>query len=230
MAQSGSITITLKSIDYIGALPSGTCYNPGNAGSFGRGASNLNTTVNWTINDSNLLSFSYGGSTGSTGWYVCANAGFTLEIQFSTDQVNWTTIASSHTDDYTECIPSRTVVGMAQTLVGSLLPVVLTQSGYIRIYTWTPTACPTTDLPYAYPTQSGSQAVAVPIYIEVDYRPGAVKYSDGWKSTDRSGGKCEIRSNNSWVEMKTQDGGSGTGNPPSLRTSGSWKNQRKVGS
>ena len=36
MASSGSITINLQSIDYTGALPSGTCYSSGNAGSFGR--------------------------------------------------------------------------------------------------------------------------------------------------------------------------------------------------
>lgn len=230
MAQSGTITITLKSIDYTGALPSGTCYSSGNAGSFGRGHRTLNTTLNWVVNDSNMLSVSYGSSSGSTGWYVCSVNGYHLEIQFSENGNNWTTIASSFTNDYQTCVPSRTTVGMAQELVGALSPVVLTKSGYIRVYTWTPHACPTSDLPNAYPTQYGSQAVAVPIYIEVDYRPGEVLTNGTWKSTNRSAGKCHLRSGGSWVEMKTSDGGTGTGNPPSRRTSGTWKNQYKIGS
>lgn len=63
-----------------------------------------------------------------------------------------------------------------------------------------------------------------------DYRPGAVRVSGDWKSTNRTGGKCHLLSNGSWVEMRTIDGGSGTGNPPSRRTSGAWKNQYKIGS
>ena len=229
MAASGTITINLKSIDYVGRLPSGTCYTAANAGSFGRGSASLDTTVNWTINDSNLLSFSDGGSTGSTSWYVCSTNGYTLEIQFSEDQVNWTTIASSHTDDYTSCIPSETVVGLAHLLITELQPVILTKSGYIRVYTWTNNACPTSELPNAYPTQSGSQAVAVPIYIEVDYRPGAVRKSGVFTSTNNDGGACHLLKNGTWTEMKTQDGGTGVDNPPSIRRSGAWKNQNKIG-
>lgn len=63
-----------------------------------------------------------------------------------------------------------------------------------------------------------------------DYRPGEVLTSGAWKSTNRTGGKCHLLSNGSWVEMRTIDGGSGTGNPPSRRTSGAWKNQYKIGS
>lgn len=63
-----------------------------------------------------------------------------------------------------------------------------------------------------------------------DYRPGAVLTSGEWKSTNRTDGKCHVKQNGSWVEMRTIDGGSGEGNPPSRRTGGVWKNQYKIGS
>lgn len=63
-----------------------------------------------------------------------------------------------------------------------------------------------------------------------DYRPGEVLISGEWKSANRADGKCHIKQNGSWVEMRTIDGGSGEGNPPSRRTSGVWKNQYKIGS
>lgn len=63
-----------------------------------------------------------------------------------------------------------------------------------------------------------------------DYRPGNVRYNGEWKSTNRSVGKCHVRQNGQWVEMRTLNGGSGTGNPPSRRTGGAWKNQYKIGS
>lgn len=63
-----------------------------------------------------------------------------------------------------------------------------------------------------------------------DYRPGEILTSGEWKSANRTDGKCHILQNGSWVEMRTIDGGSGEGNPPSRRTSGVWKNQYKIGS
>lgn len=66
-------------------------------------------------------------------------------------------------------------------------------------------------------------------WFDLDYRPGAVRINGSWKSTNRSGGKCHLRVNGSWTEMRTVDGGL-TGNPPSRRTSGSWRNQYKIGS
>lgn len=66
--------------------------------------------------------------------------------------------------------------------------------------------------------------------LPADYRPGAVQAS-GWKSTDRSGGACNIKSGNSWREMRTIYGAEETNKPPKIRHSnGTWYNQRKVGS
>ena len=230
MASSGTVTIKLQSIDYTGRAASGTCYSSSNKGYFNRGELKLNTTINWTVNNSNVITFSHKTSTGDTSWYVCAQAGFTLAIQFSTDGTNWTTIASSHTDNYRTCVSSKTVVTMVKELITGLQPFVMTRSGYIRVYTYTSSACPTSDLPHAYPTGAGSQAVAVPIYIEVDYRPGQILKNDTWKSTNATNGHADIMSNDAWVEMKTSGGGTDTGNPPEIMANDAWVNMRKLGS
>ena len=66
-------------------------------------------------------------------------------------------------------------------------------------------------------------------YLIPDYRPGQDRVSGVWESHNRSAGRADIRSGGAWVTMRTQDGGSGTGNPPLIHTGGSWINQRKIG-
>lgn len=61
-----------------------------------------------------------------------------------------------------------------------------------------------------------------------DYRPGEDR-QNSWKSHNRSGGKANILVSGTWTEMRTNDGGAGTGNPPYIRTNGNWINQRKLG-
>ena len=82
--------------------------------------------------------------------------------------------------------------------------------------------------PNAFPNSSYSEVSQVPVVVIMEYRPGSRKISGVWHSHNRNGGKCE-RKVGSWVEMKTQDGGTGTGNPPSRKAGGIWYNQRKVG-
>lgn len=62
-----------------------------------------------------------------------------------------------------------------------------------------------------------------------DYRPGAHLINGTWQSHNRGAGKADIRRNNSWVTMRTQNGPDGTGNPPSIRRSDVWRNQSKIG-
>ncbi len=64
-----------------------------------------------------------------------------------------------------------------------------------------------------------------------DYRPGAVLDDNGvWQSHDRSGGKAALlNSSATWVEMRTLEGGTAMGNPPSIRLNNKWVNQRKIG-
>lgn len=61
------------------------------------------------------------------------------------------------------------------------------------------------------------------------YRPGERKVSGVWSSHNRSGGACERKENGTWVELRTIDGGVGTNDPPSRKTSDTWYNQRKTG-
>lgn len=65
--------------------------------------------------------------------------------------------------------------------------------------------------------------------LPADYRPGERKISGVWSSHNRNGGVCSRKVNGTWVELRTLDGGVGTGNPPSIKTSGTWYNQKKVG-
>ena len=62
-----------------------------------------------------------------------------------------------------------------------------------------------------------------------DYRPGAQRHSNVWQSHNRSAGKANKRQGGSWVTMRTQSGPNGTGNPPSIRRGGTFKNQSKIG-
>lgn len=61
------------------------------------------------------------------------------------------------------------------------------------------------------------------------YRPGERKISGTWTSTNRQAGACERKTNGYWDDLRTIDGGTGTGDPPSRKSSGTWYNQRKLG-
>lgn len=66
-------------------------------------------------------------------------------------------------------------------------------------------------------------------WIDLDYRPGAVWNGSNWLSHNRGAGAANIRTGSSWQTMRTVNGGVGTDNPPFLRHSSGWKNQRRVG-
>lgn len=62
-----------------------------------------------------------------------------------------------------------------------------------------------------------------------DYRPGKIYNGSDWKSHNRSAGFEKIYTTaSSTKEMRTMDGGVGTGNPPLIHNS-AWLNQRKIG-
>lgn len=62
------------------------------------------------------------------------------------------------------------------------------------------------------------------------YRVGDVRYSGIYKTTHRNGGKCHIRENGKWVEMRSIDAGYTTPiDPPNRRKNGRWQNQYKIG-
>lgn len=62
-----------------------------------------------------------------------------------------------------------------------------------------------------------------------DYRPGKIWNGSAWMSHNRSAGFEKINTSPANTrEMRTQDGGVGTGNPPTIYNA-AWKNQRKIG-
>lgn len=63
-------------------------------------------------------------------------------------------------------------------------------------------------------------------WFQLDYRPGQRKINGNWASHNRGGGAADRIG---YGTMRTVDGGSGTNNPPSRKTSGTWYNQRKIG-
>ena len=65
--------------------------------------------------------------------------------------------------------------------------------------------------------------------IMFDYRPGERKVNGTWSSHNRTNGGWAERKNGSWEEMRTINGGTGSGDPPERKISGSWKNQSKLG-
>jgi hypothetical protein len=63
-----------------------------------------------------------------------------------------------------------------------------------------------------------------------DYRPGQRRISGVWQSCNRDLGECDRRVSGSWSEMRTQKGDTdGQGDPPYLRRSSAWYNQKKIG-
>lgn len=60
-------------------------------------------------------------------------------------------------------------------------------------------------------------------WFELDYRPGQRKVGGTWRSHNRSGGVCD---RHGYGEMRTTEG---TGNPPSIKKNGAWRNQARIG-
>lgn len=233
MAHNYSVSVNLQSVDYTGALASGTCYTAANAGSFGRNRYSITPTVNMVLDDDNNLSFSWGGYTGNSGWYVCSVNGYHLDVQFSTDNRNWSTIRSAFMNETKTqtCDGVYKAWQMLQDLTGMLSPIQLTEPGYLRIITWTERACPTTDLPNAYPNQVASEAVAAEVHIEevvTDYRPGMVYNGSNFMSCNRDSGVCDIYTG-SWTEMRTSGAPTERGDPPIIYRDNNWWNQAKIG-
>lgn len=64
--------------------------------------------------------------------------------------------------------------------------------------------------------------------LPADYRPGQRKLTN-WMSHNRTAGVCNRKVSGTWTEMRTYDGGVGTDNPPYIKTSGTWYNQKLIG-
>lgn len=65
--------------------------------------------------------------------------------------------------------------------------------------------------------------------LPADYRPGSTWNGVNWMSHNRSAGAANLYNGSGWNTMRTEDGGTGTGNPPSISHSSTMYNQRKTG-
>ena len=224
---TGTLTIHVPSIDYTGRAASGTCYTDANKSAFNRGTMYADSTFNWTVDGSGLFTISLVGTTGTTAWYVESVNGYWLRCEYSTDGVNWATIGT----EASVGAGTYHVVDLTETLASQLTPFIIRQTGYIRLFTYTIRACPTSDRPNAYPNDEGAASEADPIYIVLDYTPMAVKHGDSWNSCNRTNGRLRARKDGAWgdTNLKTIDGGTGTTDPPSLRRNSTWYNQNKRG-
>lgn len=65
--------------------------------------------------------------------------------------------------------------------------------------------------------------------LPADYRPGKTWNGTTWVSHNRTSGATNIKTTSNWREMRTYDGGAGADNPPYIRHSNDWRNQRLIG-
>lgn len=224
MAVTGTINLRTESVDWIG-------HNY--PGPFGRGSIWLNTTVRWTISDSGIISFHHEGqSSNKTSWGICgvnSNYRICAEAQYNTGN-GWYRLAFR--DMGVAICPSLTnTISVVSSLVNNLPTAQLTQGGQLRLlYYANSDPAPTQKLPRAFPSSVYSQATQVPIWIELDYRPGAILNSNGeWVSHNRGAGTSHIYTGTQWSEMTTTDGNSSSGNPPAINDGSKWANMDKIG-
>lgn len=218
---SGTVTLSTQSVDYGG----------------GRGAVVLANNIGWSTSG-DTISFSNQGSsdTASGSWILCGenNYHLILEPQVSYDGGN-TWVALAHlTKAISTCNTSSSnytnAVASSNELINQLGSYHLNGNCKLRfLYCTNSAPAPTAALPHAFPDSGYSAATQVPVDVEVSYRPGERKVSGAWRSHNRSGGKCERKTNGSWYEMKTTNGGVGTGDEPTRKQNGTWYNQRKSG-
>lgn len=222
MAASGTLQMYVSSVDYGG----------------GRGHVQMKTYINWSLNDSNYLTLSYGWSESISGsaqyWGVCGVSGTNYaivgKIQYSTDGGNsWQDLDTRQVT--TAICPSLTnTYNTMKTIVDQFGSYHLTQPGLLRVaYGGNSQPAPSVDLPNAFPSWVTSSGDQVPVNIPVvtDYFPGAIYNGSSWVSHDRSGGKVQIYNGSTWRDEKTKDGGSGSSDAPEIYNGSAWKNMRK---
>lgn len=65
--------------------------------------------------------------------------------------------------------------------------------------------------------------------LPADFVPGAIYANGNWYSHNRNGGRADVKSSSSWNTMRTIGEGDVSGDPPEIRHSNGWRNQRLIG-
>lgn len=202
MASSGTITLNLQSIDnYVTVGQANAICWPDSR--LTRGHVTFQPTFNWSVNSSGVLSVSYNG--GTSYWSVNSQSdAYYLKVQFSTNgSTGWTDIMTA-SEWHTEA-GGVNVSTLIASLTNSLGTATLTQSGYIRIYSYTGSACPwwsgqygqDEGQPNAYPTEGASQAVAADVYVDVNWT-ATLKYNANG-GTGAPGNQTHTQTGNSYT-------------------------------
>ena len=219
---SGTIECVVKSVDYGG----------------GTGHVTMKSFFNWNVTGS-TLTVTYDHSESISGsaqtWVICGvtdDYGIYAKAEYSTDGGDtWTDIMEAPVVTVAICPDTTNVYNTMQTCFEQFSPATLSNSGLLRItYGANYEPAPIPELPNAFPSYVQTESHQVPIVIEIDYRPGAIKTSSTWRSHNNDGGACHKLTNGSWVEMKTSDAGATTNNPPQIRRNNGWQNMERIGS
>ena len=195
-----------------------------------------NGNILWPQNQPGTINMGTSGGTLRLGFFGTRNAGNTEEnyLTWGVDPTTWTARLYYDANGGTNAPEREKHEGISPSTnsydftVTSAQP---TRSGYMFLG-WATSASATTPTIFAGDTYTVYQNNPGPTIYAVwtkYYRPGERKVSGTWSSTNRSGGACERKVSGTWTEMTTCDGGTGTGDPPSRKTSGTWYNQRKIG-
>lgn len=228
MASSGRITMSTQSVDY----------NNGNP--YTRGGITLTNVIGWSVDANGDISFTSISSSDTIGgaWGLCYAGGqyyIYLEPQVSYNNgASWTALDRKTKTINAACENTApphpnyiNVVTSSVQLINTLGTYHLTGNCLLRfLYASSSAPAPSANNKHAFPDSGYSAATQVPVVVIVDYRPGQDRVDGTWKSHNRNGGHADIRVNNAWVEMKTQEG---SGDPPMIRRNDSWVNQAKIG-
>lgn len=171
MASSGQITVYTESVDY-------PCCP------YGRGHITLTNVIGWSVNDNSDISFWSISSSDNAGgsWYICTSgSGYNVNLQ---PQVSYDGGASWVTlDTKSRWISEICGSGQANTitmsidLINQLGSYHLTGNCQLRIlYYMTVAPAPDATYRWAFPNASYSEAVQVPVIVEVNWT-STLKYN-----------------------------------------------------
>lgn len=221
---SGQITIYTQSVDYGG----------------GRGAKYSNLIANWNLDANNYLTLSEAGySTNDDTWWICTSRntsdGYQMifQVQYNTGS-GWRTLYDARENIKGPCSSftwrtGTNVKATLERLCNGWGGTSLSQPGQLRIvYGASRPPAPDAGYPYAFPDLNYSAASQVPISVpvETDYRPGARRIAGTWQSLNRNGGACYRVGSG---EMRTDDGGTATNDPPKRKYNDQFYNMKKIG-
>lgn len=200
-----------------------------------RGHFSYSFSFNWSTNGSQLTLST--ANIPMITWGVCSNAGFALRVMFH-PHGGWPQILAEAQTGAVTCsglTPSQrpwNVTYQIQDLFAAIPHTYnLPSGGELWLeYGMLNQPAPTPNLPNAMPYITWTQKDQVPVEIpDPDYRPGSRMLAGVEYSCNRPTGANERRSAGVNWELRTMDGGWGTGNPPERRIGGVNRNQSKVG-